>query len=234
MILNSAKMSIDLASLKQQQLTLAQQISVCDDFPQQINYIGGTDVGFEEDGKITRAAIVVLSYPDLNIVDYQLVRANTEFPYIPGYLSFREYPALIEAFAKLTQKPDLLFVDGQGIAHPRRLGIASHLGLLLDTATIGVAKNKLCGQYHPPSKVAGQVTPLTDKQTQIGWVLQTKDRCNPLFVSPGHKISHLSALKWVNLCLKGYRLPEPTRWADAIASNKPLFRKWNHEQSIKI
>ncbi|WP_267352298.1 MULTISPECIES: deoxyribonuclease V [unclassified Gilliamella] len=221
-------MSINLEQLKLTQQQLAEQVNLTDDFNSSITLIGGTDVGFEDEGKTTRAAIVILTYPDFDVVEYHVARLKTEFPYIPGYLSFREYPALLSAWEQVEHKPDLLLVDGQGVAHPRRLGIASHLGLLLDMPTIGVAKKRLCGHYNPLPKVAGQVTPLTDKQQQIGWVLQSKNNCNPLFISSGHRISQASALKWVNLCLRGYRLPEPTRWADAVASNKPLFKKFIH------
>lgn len=221
-------MSINLEQLKLTQQQLAEQVNLTDDFNSSITLIGGTDVGFEDEGKTTRAAIVILTYPDFDVVEYHVARLKTEFPYIPGYLSFREYPALLSAWEQVEHKPDLLLVDGQGVAHPRRLGIASHLGLLLDMPTIGVAKKRLCGYYNPLPKVAGQVTPLTDKQQQIGWVLQSKNNCNPLFISSGHRISQDSALKWVNLCLRGYRLPEPTRWADAVASNKPLFKKFIH------
>lgn len=218
-------MSINLAQLKQSQQSLANQVKLVDDFNPTIKLVGGTDVGFEDDGHVTRAAIVILTYPDFKVVEYHIARLKTEFPYIPGYLSFREYPALLSAWQQVKQKPDLLLVDGQGVAHPRRLGIASHLGLLLDMPTIGVAKKRLCGKFSPIPKIAGQVTPLVDKQQQIGWVLQSKNNCNPLFISPGHRVSQDSALEWVTRCLRGYRLPEPTRWADAIASNKPLFKK---------
>lgn len=221
-------MSINLEQLKLTQQQLAEQVNLTDDFNSSITLVGGTDVGFEDEGKTTRAAIVILTYPDFDVVEYHVARLKTEFPYIPGYLSFREYPALLSAWEQVEHKPDLLLVDGQGVAHPRQLGIASHLGLLLDMPTIGVAKKRLCGHYNPLPKVAGQVTPLTDKQQQIGWVLQSKNNCNPLFISSGHRISQASALNWVNLCLRGYRLPEPTRWADAVASNKPLFKKFIH------
>ncbi|MCX8578756.1 deoxyribonuclease V [Gilliamella sp. B2717] len=219
---------MNLEQLKLTQQQLAEQVNLTDDFNSSITLIGGTDVGFEDEGKTTRAAIVILTYPDFDVVEYHVARLKTEFPYIPGYLSFREYPALLSAWEQVEHKPDLLLVDGQGVAHPRRLGIASHLGLLLDMPTIGVAKKRLCGHYNPLPKVAGQMTPLTDKQQQIGWVLQSKNNCNPLFISSGHRISQASALNWVNLCLRGYRLPEPTRWADAVASNKPLFKKFIH------
>ncbi|MDF7669937.1 deoxyribonuclease V [Orbaceae bacterium ESL0721] len=250
-------MSIHLAELKQQQLTLAKQVILHDELPHNITLVGGTDVGFEEEGAVTRAAIVVLTYPALQLVDYTVARIKTTLPYIPGYLSFRESPALVAAWGQLKERPDLLLCDGQGVAHPRRLGIASHLGLLLDMPTIGVAKKRLCGYYQPLPKVAGSITPLFDHdrfeqpmlgnialgrpdfshqeadwQDQLGWVLQSKDRCNPLFISAGHKVSQQTALQIVASCLRGYRLPEPTRWADAVASNKPLFKNYlQHHRS---
>lgn len=221
-------MSINLAQLKQQQLDYANRIIIEDKFDFNTpKFIGGTDVGFENGGQITRAAIVVLSYPDLALVEYQIARVVTQFPYIPGYLSFREYPALWQAWQQIIQKPDLLLVDGQGIAHPRGIGIASHLGLLLDIPTIGVAKKKLYGQHLELASYPLSYQTLWHQslQKQIGWVLRTKKRCNPLYISSGHRISHTTALKWVMKCLNGYRLPEPTRLADAIASNKPLFKR---------
>jgi deoxyribonuclease V len=227
-ILSRIEMSINLVQLKRLQQQLAEQVSLNDDFNPAIKLVGGTDVGFEQDGTVTRAAVVTLTFPDFEVVEYHIARLETSFPYIPGYLSFREYPALLSAWQQLKHKPDLLLVDGQGVAHPRRLGIASHLGILLDMPTIGVAKRKLCGQYQAQPKQAGNVAPLVDQQTQIGWVLQSKNNCNPLFISAGHRVSQASALHWVKACLRGYRLPEPTRWADAIASNKPLFRKFSH------
>ncbi|MCT6876103.1 MAG: deoxyribonuclease V [Frischella perrara] len=219
-------MSINLAQLKQQQLEYAESIIIQDKLDFTIpTFIGGTDVGFENGGEITRAAIVVLSYPDLRLVEYKVAKVKTQFPYIPGYLSFREYPALKEAWQQISQKPGLLLVDGQGIAHPRGVGIASHLGLLLDIPTIGVAKKRLYGQYTEPDSKLLSYEKLWDKhgEQQIGWVLRSKLRCNPLFISPGHRVSYQTALDWVIKCLKGYRLPEPTRFADAVASNKPLF-----------
>lgn len=221
-------MSINLALLKQQQIEYASRIIIHDSIDYHIvTHIGGTDVGFEDNGRITRAAIVVLSWPNLSLLEYKIAKLPTSLPYIPGYLSFREYPALVAAWQQIKQKPQLLFVDGQGIAHPRKLGIASHLGLLLDVPTIGVAKKKLYGQYQPLGDLALTTQPLLDKagKEQIGTVLRSKTNCKPLFISPGHRVGQQSALDWVKVCLKGYRLPEPTRFADAIASNKPLAQK---------
>lgn len=219
-------MSINLEQLKQQQLDYACRIITQDDFDfSEPRYIGGTDVGFENGGEITRAAMVVLSYPDLALVEYKIAKIKTAFPYIPGYLSFREYPALLQAWQQIDHKPDLLLVDGQGVAHPRGIGIASHLGLLLNMPTIGVAKKRLYGQHAELAGTPLAYEKLMDKsaEQQIGWVLRSKIRCNPLFISAGHRVSQQTALKWVINCLQGYRLPEPTRFADAVASNKPLF-----------
>lgn len=218
---------MDLADLREQQRALASSViredRLSEDPPR---LIGGADVGFEQGGEITRAAIVLLSYPGLELVEYQIARIPTTMPYIPGFLSFREYPALLAAWEQLSRKPDLLFVDGHGISHPRRLGVASHFGLLVDVPTIGVAKKRLCGKFEPLSAEPGALAPLMDKQEQLGWVWRSKARCNPLFIATGHRISQDSALAWVQRCTQGYRLPEPTRWADAVASGRPSFLRW--------
>ncbi|WP_297200012.1 deoxyribonuclease V [uncultured Pluralibacter sp.] len=218
---------MDLADLRHQQLSLADSTIREDRFivdPPRL--IGGADVGFEQGGEITRAAMVLLSYPQLELVEYQIARIPTTMPYIPGFLSFREYPALLKAWQMLSQKPDLLFVDGHGISHPRRLGVASHFGLLVDVPTIGVAKKRLCGKFEPLGPEPGALAPLMDKGEQLAWVWRSKARCNPLFIATGHRISLDSALGWVQRCTRGYRLPEPTRWADAVASGRPAFQRW--------
>lgn len=218
---------MDLANLRKQQIELAAQVIRKDRLEQDPpRLIAGADVGFEQGGDVTRAAIVLLKYPSLELVEYQVARVATSMPYIPGFLSFREYPALLTAWEMLSQKPDLLFVDGHGISHPRRLGVASHFGLLVDVPTIGVAKKRLCGKFEPLSEEPGSCQLLTDKGEPLAWVLRSKKRCNPLFVSTGHKVSLDTALLWVNRCLVGYRLPEPTRWADAVASGRPAFTRW--------
>ncbi|HEY2454915.1 MAG TPA: deoxyribonuclease V [Scandinavium sp.] len=218
---------MDLADLRQQQLALASSVIREDRFSEDPpTLIGGADVGFEQGGEITRAAIVLLKYPSLELVEYQIARIPTTMPYIPGFLSFREYPALLAAWEQLSRKPDLLFVDGHGISHPRRLGVASHFGLLVDVPTIGVAKKRLCGKFEPLSAEPGALAPLMDKQEQLGWVWRSKARCNPLFIATGHRVSQDSALAWVQRCTQGYRLPEPTRWADAVASGRAAFLRW--------
>jgi len=218
---------MDLAKLREQQIALASQVCREDRFEQDPpRLIAGADVGFEQGGDVTRAAIVLLKFPSLELVEYQVARVATTMPYIPGFLSFREYPALLAAWGMLSQKPDLLFVDGHGISHPRRLGVASHFGLLVDVPTIGVAKKRLCGKFEPLSEEPGSRQLLTDKGEALAWVLRSKKRCNPLFVSTGHRVSLDSALVWVQRCMAGYRLPEPTRWADAVASGRPAFTRW--------
>ncbi|MCP2231508.1 deoxyribonuclease V [Erwinia aphidicola] len=217
---------MDIAALRDQQQQCAAEVIVRDDFdvmPPRL--IGGADVGFEQGGEVTRAALTILEYPSMQVIEHRVARIATTMPYIPGFLSFREMPALQAAWQLLEHHPDLLLVDGHGIAHPRRLGVASHFGLLVDVPTIGVAKKRLCGKFTPPGAAPGSVEPLIDKEQQLGWVLRSKLRCNPLFISPAHRVSQATALQWVQNCLRGYRLPEPTRWADAIASRRPAFSK---------
>lgn len=218
---------IDTRALREEQRILADRITLQDppDFPTP-TLIAGVDVGFEQGGDVTRAAVAVLRYPSLELVEYQIARVPTVMPYIPGFLSFRELPALLQAWQQLTSRPDLVLVDGQGIAHPRRLGVASHFGLMIDVPTIGVAKSRLCGQFLPLDEELYSQQALYEGDEQIGWVWRSKLRCNPLFISPGNRISMESALYWVEHCMRQYRLPEPTRWADAVASNRPAFQRW--------
>lgn len=179
--------------------------------------IAGVDVGFEEAGRVTRAAVVVLDFPALTVCEQQIARLPTRFPYIPGYLSFRETPAVLTALAQLHEQPDLLLCDGHGIAHPRRFGIACHLGVLLDIPSIGVAKKKLVGAYAREPANKGDWTPLHDKDETIGAVLRTRDKVKPLFISPGHRISLEQAIEYVLACTTRYRLPEATRLADKLS-----------------
>ncbi|MFS7360630.1 deoxyribonuclease V [Rahnella inusitata] len=218
---------IDTRALREEQRILADRITLQDppDFPTP-TLIAGVDVGFEQGGDVTRAAVAVLRYPSLELVEYQIARVPTVMPYIPGFLSFRELPALLQAWQQLTSRPYLVLVDGQGIAHPRRLGVASHFGLMIDVPTIGVAKSRLCGQFLPLGEELYSQQALYEGDEQIGWVWRSKLRCNPLFISPGNRISMESALYWVEHCMRQYRLPEPTRWADAVASNRPAFQRW--------
>ncbi|KAF1055562.1 MAG: Endonuclease V [Stenotrophomonas maltophilia] len=191
-----------------------------DRLPQPIRWPAGLDVGFEDDGATTRAAAVLLDATTLQPVAQHVARIPTVMPYIPGLLSFRELPALLAALALLPQTPDLVFVDGHGISHPRRLGVAAHLGVVTDLPSIGVAKSKLIGRFEEPGAEPGAHTPLLDGDETLGWVLRSKRRCNPLFVAGGHRVSADTALAWVQRTLRGYRLPEPTRLADRLASRR--------------
>ena len=184
-------------------------------------HVAGVDVGFEAGGTITRAAVAVLGFPALELVDHAIFRAPTRFPYVPGLLSFREVPAVIGALEKLTVIPDLLLCDGQGIAHPRRFGIASHLGLLCDIPSIGVAKTRLIGKHAEPPDQRGAFVPLLDHGETIGAVLRTRPGVKPLYISIGHRIGLATALDYVMACVTRYRLPETTRWAHRLASGSP-------------
>lgn len=190
-----------------------------------VQHIAGVDIGFEEDGAITRAAVVLLQWdqtaaPDLTVVEQVVHREPTRMPYIPGLLSFREIPAALGAFEKLSITPELVMVDGQGIAHPRRLGVAAHLGLWLDLPTIGVAKSRLYGKYVEVGEARGDWVPLTAGRHVIGAVLRSRERVKPVFVSPGHRLSLETSLSWVMRCLGRTKLPEPTRLADRLASRR--------------
>ncbi len=185
----------------------------------QVQYVAGVDVGFEANNQVTRAAIAVLSFPELQLVESALVKQPTCYPYIPGLLSFRELPAILAAYESLKITPDLLLCDGQGIAHPRRLGLASHLGLWLDKPTIGVGKSRLVGEYAAVADQRGAWVPLMDKGEQVGVVLRSRQKVKPIFVSPGHKISFDAAVHWTMACTTRYKLPETTRYAHKLASD---------------
>ena len=183
-----------------------------------INTVAGVDIGLKKD--IAFASVVVLSFPDLQVVDSVVTESPVRFPYIPGLLSFREIPPLLTAFTQLQTEPDLVIVDGQGIAHPRRFGLASHLGLILDKPTIGCAKSRLCGQYEEPESEQGSYTYLMDKGEVIGAVVRTRRNVQVVYISIGHRISLDSARTLTLACCRGYRLPETTRYAHKAASSK--------------
>ena len=185
-----------------------------------VRHVAGVDVGFEEEGAITRAAIAVLSFPELQLVDQAIARRPTTFPYIPGFLSFRELPAVLEALANVNIAPDLLLCDGQGLAHPRRFGIACHLGVLADVPAIGVAKSLFVGKHTEVGDERGAWQPLLDRGDTIGAALRTRPGTRLLFISSGHRISLPTALDYVLRCTTKYRLPETTRWAHNLASDK--------------
>lgn len=200
------------------QRDLASKVRKVNRLPAHITHIAGTDVsGVDKDGEV-RAVVVVLAYPGLKVVEVASARERPAFPYVPGFLSFRETPILLKAFEQLKLTPDLIFVDGQGTAHPRRFGIACHLGLLLDAPTIGCAKSILTGRYVRLSDAKGSTAPLMDKGEVIGSAVRTRDGISPVYVSPGHHIDMPTAVEWVLKCGKGYRLPEPTRLAHHTAT----------------
>ena len=180
-------------------------------------FIAGMDISVNrEQGKATGAA-VVLNYPELGLVEIKTVDGKLDFPYVPGLLSFREAPLALAACQSLTLTPDLILVDGQGIAHPRRIGFASHLGLFLNTPTIGCAKSLLCGSHEEPDEKPGSYAEIVDRGETIGVALRTKLGIKPVYISIGHKVDLRTAIYWVLECCCGYRLPEPVRLAHLAA-----------------
>ncbi|NJM74252.1 MAG: deoxyribonuclease V [Scytonema sp. RU_4_4] len=199
---------------------LRDEVITEDKLKEPVQYVAGVDMGFEADGTISCAAVAVLSFPDLQIQETSLARRPTTFPYIPGFLSFREIPAVLDALEKIQTIPDLILCDGQGIAHPRRFGIACHLGLIVDIPTIGVAKSLLIGQHEDLPETRGSYQPLIHKGETIGVVLRTRTGVKPLYISSGYKVSLPTAIDYVLRCTTKYRLPETTRIADKLASSK--------------
>jgi len=181
-------------------------------------FIAGVDISAPNAQGVATAAIVVLVYPQLTVMETKMAEQRIGFPYVPGLLSFRESPLILTACQKLTTTPDLVLVDGQGIAHPRRLGLASHLGLLLNVPTIGCAKSILCGRHESVGAALGSFAELKDNDEVIGAALRTKLGAKPVYISIGHKVDLKSAISWVMKCCQGYRLPEPTRLAHLAAS----------------
>jgi deoxyribonuclease V len=207
-------MAINVAQLKQQQLALALQVKL-QPLPQNINLIGGADCSISGDNAF--AVFVIYNMAAKQVVEYVTASAPLPLPYIPGLLAFREIPALHLAYAKLQIKPEVTLVDGHGIAHPRRLGIASHLGVTLGIPTVGVAKSLLSGSYNAADLAETGQTELIDKDAQTGWVLTTKPRTKPIFVSPGHLCTLADTNMLVQQLLVGHRLPEPTFIADKLS-----------------
>jgi deoxyribonuclease V len=197
------------------QKELAQRVSM-DGLPDKISSVAGVDVGIRRG--VARAAVVVLTWPELEVVERSLAQCAVSFPYVPGLLSFREAPVILAALKDLAYTPDVLVFDGQGYAHPRRLGLASHVGVLLDHPTVGCAKSRLCGQACEPKETRGSYTWLMDNDEVIGAVLRTRSRVRPVYVSVGHRIRLEKAIDLVLRCGRGYRLPEPTRRAHQAAS----------------
>lgn len=182
--------------------------------------IAGVDISPPDSQGRATGAVVVLSYPELTLVETKLAEQKLDFPYIPGLLSFRETPLVLAACQQLSLTPDLFLVDGQGLAHPRRLGLASHIGLLLDVPTIGCAKSRLCGKHEPVKAEPGSTAELWDGDEIIGVALRTKAGTQPIYISIGHKVDLESAVHWAIACCRGYRIPEPTRLAHLAAAGQ--------------
>ncbi|HVB73665.1 MAG TPA: deoxyribonuclease V [Ktedonobacteraceae bacterium] len=208
--------NLDPAHAVALQKELAKRI-IRDDQPGEVHTIAGVDMAINELNGMARAAVVLLTFPGLEILEKHVYEEPLRMAYVPGLLSFREIPCILGAFAQLKQQPDLVMVDGQGIAHPRRLGIASHLGLWLDLPTIGCAKSILTGNHAELSEEAGAWVPLKYRGEIIGAAVRTRARVKPMIISPGHRISLESSIHYVLACAKGYRLPEPTRLADKLS-----------------
>jgi deoxyribonuclease V len=193
--------------------------------PAAVKTIAGTDISYLREYRLALGAVVVMTFPGLEVIEESRSAVEVAFPYVPGLLSFRELPALLPALEALENEPDLIFVDGQGLAHPRGLGIASHLGLLTGRPSIGCAKSRLIGEAEEPARSAGEWKPLLHDGREVGAVLRTRDGVKPLYISVGHLIDLLTARRMVLDCCRGYRLPEPQRKAHMAADEMKRMAK---------
>lgn len=187
----------------------------------EVRSIAGVDAHLQATAGLVWAAVVVVDARSLELRASALACRPLNFPYVPGLLSFREAPAVLAALAMLEEMPDLVMIDGQGIAHPRRFGIAAHVGVLIDRPTIGVAKSRLVGEHKEPGAAVGSTVPLHHKGETIGAVLRSRHATRPLFVSIGHRVDLVSAVQWTRACIRRHRLPEPTRLADKLSRAHP-------------
>jgi deoxyribonuclease V len=200
------------------QKQLAYEVIKEDKFTPPIKTVAGIDLGYDAKNNSSRAVVVVLSFPELELLESSEAYLPIQFPYVPGLLSFRETPVAIKALENLKMTPDVILCDGQGLAHPRRFGVACHIGVIADVPTIGVAKSLLVGKFENLGEERGNTTPLIHRNEQIGVALRTKNKVQPLFVSIGHRIGLDTAIQIVLECAPKYRLPETTRLADKMAS----------------
>ena len=223
-LLNLHSWQVGTARARELQLELASRVSRTNEVVSP-RFIAGVDISVDRIRGTARGAVVVLSYPELELAETRVVEGKVDFPYVPGLLSFREAPLTLAAFERLDITPDLVLFDGQGIAHPRRMGLASHLGLFLDTPTIGCAKSRLCGSHQIPPQEAGGYAELVDGEEIIGAALRTKAGTKPVYVSIGHRVDLQASIYWVMRCCRGYRLPEPTRLAHLAAGGKLVGAK---------
>lgn len=194
-----------------------------------VESIGGADISFNKYSETVYAGIIVLSYPGLKEICKTTLISRTSFPYIPGLLAFREVPALQEAWNQLEVKPGVLVLDGQGIAHPRRVGIATHFGLLTGIPAIGCAKSNLTGRFEEPANTPFAESEVRDKGELIGIALRTKKNCKPVFISPGHRIDFPQSLEIIKTCTGKYRIPEPTRRAHLLVNE--VRRRYSGQDS---
>jgi deoxyribonuclease V len=213
---------LSTSEAKALQPRLAEQVISATTFdPASIRTVAGVDVGFK--GGIARAAVIVISFPQLEPVDHALAETEANFPYVPGLLTFREGPSVLAACEKLSIWPDLFIFDGHGVAHPRRIGLAAHMGVILDWPSIGCAKSRLVGTHAEPGDVKGDWVPLYDKSTVIGAVVRSRPGVKPLYISTGHRIDLPTAMQLTLSCTRQYRLPETTRYAHKVAGGMKLL-----------
>ena len=227
-ITNLHSWQVSPAQARDIQLRLAPQVSRNNEVASP-KFIAGVDISINRERGVARGAIVVLNYPELRLVETRVITGQIDFPYVPGLLSFREAPLTLAACEGISTTPDLILVDGQGIAHPRRFGLASHLGLFLDKPTIGCAKSLLCGSHKPPAEEAGSYSEVVDGGEVIGVALRTKTGSKPIYVSIGHRVDLESAIFWVKACCRGYRLPEPCRLAHLAAVGESLSKEVEYQ-----
>jgi len=224
-------------------LTPAQAIAYQHELRRQINItplqkpisiIGGADISFNKNSEVVYAGIVLFNYPELKVIGQATAISKTKFPYISGLLAFREVPALLEAWDKLAIKPDLMVLDGQGIAHERRTGIATHFGLITNTPALGSAKSRLTGRYDEPGNHVFDQSPMYDKGEIIGIALRSKKNCKPIYISPGHLISMEQSVEVIKNCIRGYRIPEPTRQAHLLVNKIRIEDGDNNNRQINL
>jgi len=215
-----------LRRLERLQNAVSKRVILEDMFDTPIKVVAGVDLAFL--GEVAIAACVALNYETMEVLEVKTAKLPLKFPYIPGFLSFREGPAMVRAMEKLTVKPQIFLINAQGIAHPRLCGCASHVGVITDKATIGVAQSKLCGEYEKEPERPGEWTPLTYQGQVVGAVYKSKTGCKPIFISPGHKITLKTSIKIVKKCIKNHKLPEPLQKAHRQANKEKirLMQKW--------
>ncbi len=212
--------NVSVETARATQVRLAAQVSRSNGIPERPQYVVGTDISSPDVRGVARGAAVVMRVADLTVVEVKCVEDKPGFPYVPGLLSFREAPLVLRALERLTVTPDFLLADGQGLAHPRRFGLACHLGLITDLPTIGCAKSILLGTHGPLDSEQGSQASLEDKGEVVGAALRTRKGVNPIYVSIGHKVDLPSALRWTLACCTRYRMPEPTRLAHQAAAGR--------------